>query len=285
MTTNFRVISFNVEGISETKTELLANLQANILCLQELHKDQAPPTIPGMHLIIHHPSPVYGIAIYAQDKYIILNSKDHSADGLEILQVDTELINITSVYKPQPASFTWPQTHQIGTKAGLIIGDFNSHSTNWGYNETDSDGEAVENWAVAHDLVMLHDAKGDFSFQSSRWRRGYNPDLAFVTSRYHQNFVKSIGDPIPKSQHRPLIIDIKPVITPHETKPKVRFNFLKAKWDSFELELEDRISDINPHPRHYDEFQSLVWEVSKKNIPRGCSKHYIPGLDEESKEL
>ena len=89
--------------------------------------------------------------------------------------MDTEHINITSVYKPLFASFIWLQTHEIGTKAGLIIGDFNNHSTNWGYNETDSDSEAVESWAMAHDLTMLHDATDDFSFQSSRWRRGYNP--------------------------------------------------------------------------------------------------------------
>ena len=284
MTTKFRIISFNAEGISVNKSELLANLEADILCLQETHKDLVPPRIPGMHLVIFHSSPVHGSAIFARDKSIILNSKDISDGGLEILQVDTEHINITTVYKPPPTNFTWPQTHQLGNKACLVIGDFNSHSTSWGYSHTNSDGEAVENWASTHDLTLLHDAKDKASFQSARWRRGYNPDLAFVSSRHYQNVEKLIGDPIPKSQHRPIIIDTKPVIRPRETKPKPRFNFRKANWESFESDLEVGVSNISPVPKHYNDFQSLVWEVSKKYIPRGCRKNYIAGLSEQSKE-
>ena len=57
---NFKVTSFNTEGLSPIKTDLLADLNTNILCLQETHKDTAPPAIPGMHLIIHHGSRVHG---------------------------------------------------------------------------------------------------------------------------------------------------------------------------------------------------------------------------------
>ena len=127
--TKFRVISFNAEGLSATKAELLANLNAEILCLQEIHKDSILPRIPDMHLIISHLSPIHGSAIYARNKAIIQNSRDLSAGGLEILQVDTEHIYIISAYKPPPTPFVWPQINQPDGKAVLIMGDFNSHNT------------------------------------------------------------------------------------------------------------------------------------------------------------
>ena len=284
--TKFRVISFNAEGLSATKAELLANLNADILCLQETHKDSILPRIPDMHLIISHLSPIHGSVIYARNKAIIQNSRDLSARGLEILQVDTEHINIISAYKPPPTPFVWPQINQPDGKAVLILGDFNSHNTIWSYDQNDHNGEAVEEWALAGDLTLLHDAKDDVSFQSARWRRGYNPDLAFVSSKHHQSFLKTMSKPIPKSQHRPITIDIKPVIRPRETNCKnLRFNYRKAKWVDFSPDLDSEISTISPDPQQYENFQSLVWKAAKKNIPRGCRRTYIPGLNDQCKEL
>ena len=280
-----KIISFNAEGLSPTKCELLANLNADVLCLQETHKDKEPPKIPGMHLIIYHTSPVHGSAIYARDQAIILNSSDLSENGLEILQIDTAKLTIISVYKPPTTPFTWPRNHNIGDKATLVIGDFNSHNTIWGYSHTNNDGDAVELWALNLNLTLIHDAKHKPSFHSARWNRGYNPDLVFASSRHSRNFEKSISDPIPRSQHRPITIEVKPVLRPTESKPKIRFNFRKANWEGFSQELDARINDINPDPENYDRFQNLVWSVAKGNIPRGCRKTFIPCLSDESKDL
>ena len=280
-----KIISFNAEGLSPTKCELLANLNADVLCLQETHKDKEPPKIPGMHLIIYHMSPVHGSAIYARDQAIILNSSDLSENGLEILQIDTAKLTIISVYKPPTTPFTWPRNHNIGDKATLVIGDFNSHNTIWGYSHTNNDGDAVELWALNLNLTLIHDAKHKPSFHRARWNRGYNPDLVFASSRHSRNFEKSISDPIPRSQHRPITIEVKPVLRPTESKPKIRFNFRKANWEGFSQELDARINDINPDPENYDRFQNLVWSVAKGNIPRGYRKTFIPCLSDESKEL
>ena len=83
----FKIISFNAEGISQAKIQILADLKADILCLQETHKQLTMPNIPGMHLIIHHGSPVHGSAIYARDKGLIMNSQDLSDNGLQVLEI------------------------------------------------------------------------------------------------------------------------------------------------------------------------------------------------------
>ena len=281
-----RIISFNAEGLSAAKLDLLANLRANVLCIQETHKDQSLPKIPGMKLIISHQSPIHGSAVYACEKTIIHKSKDLSEEGLEILQVEADTLNIISVYKPPPAPFSHPQINIPDNKPCLVVGDFNSHNTVWGYESTNHDGEAVEEWALVNNLSILYDAKDGTTFQSARWRRGYNPDLTFVSAKYHQLFFRTIMDPIPKSQHRPVAVDIRPVVQPRETKyQNPRSNYRKANWESFTYDIENKTPTIVPDPERYEDFQSLVIEAAKKNIPRGCRESYIPGLSDQNKEI
>ena len=109
--------------------------------------------------------------------------------------------------------------------------------------------------------------------------------MAFVSSHLYTNFEKSVNDPIPKSQHRPITLDVKPVIRPLDSKSTPRFNLRKAKWEDFTAELDSRISTIGAQAENYEDFQKLVWEVSRKHIPRGCRKTFIPCLTDQSKEL
>ena len=72
---------------------------------------------------------------------------------------------------------------------------------------------------------------------------------------------------------------------PLDSKLTPRFDFQKAKWEDFTSELDTRISTIRTHAKNYDDFQKHVWEVSKKHIPRGCKRTFIPCLTNQSKEL
>ena len=102
----FKVTSFNAEGLSVAKKDLLPQLDTDVLGVQETNKTTVPLKIPGMNLVgVFHGNPVHGSAIYIRDKTTVKNSSDHSADGLEILRVKTDKITITSVYKPSPIPF------------------------------------------------------------------------------------------------------------------------------------------------------------------------------------
>ena len=283
-----KIISFNCEGLSAVKVDLISSLQPDILCLQETHKDTTPPTIPGMNLVVHHPSPVHGSAIYVKNSTTIERSFNDTAQNVEVLRVETTQMTVISVYKPPPTPFTWPQQIPMNTSQAtrptVIIGDFNSHNTIWGYDENNADGEFVEDWATTNDLTLLHDQKDSSSFMSARWRKGYNPDLVFVSSQHFLCFEKTIADPIPRSQHRPVIVNIRPTVRAMESKSVPRFNFKKANWQQFEKDLDTKITPIEPLPENYEIFQKLVWKVAKDHIPRGCRKHYIPCLTDENKE-
>ncbi|KAK3892154.1 hypothetical protein Pcinc_003990 [Petrolisthes cinctipes] len=164
----------------------------------------------------------------------------------------------------------WPQSHDFNNKAYLVVGDFSSQNTIWGYSQTNDDRDAVELWALSKDLALLHDAKDEPSFHSARWQRGYNPDLVFASSRIARNIEKSISNPIPRSQHLPIVIEARPVLRPTESKPMNRFNYWKANWNQFTVDIEAEISNIRPHSEDYKNFRDHIWKATNKNIPRGC---------------
>ena len=61
----------------------------------------------------------------------------------ELITIVMSGVVVHSVYKPPNDQFALPA---LGHRdlPHIVIGDFNSHSTSWGYDTTDNNGEAVE---------------------------------------------------------------------------------------------------------------------------------------------
>ena len=66
------------------------------------------------------------------------------------------------------------------------------------------------------------------SFNSARWKKGYNPYLIFASESIANMCKKSVMDPIPHTQHRPICVSVQPVVVPQPTPFRRRFNFRKA---------------------------------------------------------
>ena len=82
---------------------------------------------------------------------------------------------------------------------------------------------------------------------------------------------KSVMDPIPHTQHRPICVSVQPVVVPQPTPFRRRFNFRKE--------------DVEPIPSNYHCFVENVRVASRRRIPRGCRTDYVQGLTDESKNL
>ena len=138
---------------------------------------------------------------------------------------------MTSVYKPLKQIFVFenPDTFDH-SQLKVVIGDFNSHSTEWGYSQDDDDRKLVEDWA--NSLTLIYDAKLPPSFNSSRWKRGYNPDILFTSNAIACLSKKRVIEPIPHSQHRPLLLISTAAVEPHVPFRR-QFNFRKANSDAF----------------------------------------------------
>ena len=134
-------------------------------------------------------------------------------------------------------------------------------------------------------MPLIHNAKLPKSFYSAIWKKGYNPDLIFVSSNISDMCEKSVLDLISRTQHRPICVTVHPVIVPQPTPFRRRFNLRKAKWDDFSTDIDEAIEEVEPNPENYDIFIGLVRGLSRRHLPRGCRTNYKPGITEESHNL
>lgn len=286
------ITSVNIEGLSSNKDNLLEEMciknECDILVLQETHRDEHSnrPNLKNMKLVIERPHNKYGSAILTKPNLKIISTAKTEINDIEILTIELEHCTVTSIYKPPNADFQFTEPANFRNKKHhIVIGDFNCHSTSWGYNRTDKNGEELETWIDQNDFRLVHDTKLPSSFNSGRWRKGSNPDNIFVSSSLFQQCRKIVEDHIPHSQHRGISCQITAVINADLQPFKRRFNFKKAKWDSFTGDLDESIKNLEPSIKSYDTFIEIVKKVSRRHIPRGCTTEYVSGLNEDSKSI
>ena len=80
--------------------------------------------------------------------------------------------------------------------------------------------------------------------------------------------------PIPHTQHRPITIAIRSLVTATHCPYGRRVNL-----------IEQAIANIHALPNHYNDFVDLVKKAARHNMPKGCQKAYVPGLLDESLDL
>ena len=156
----------------------------------------------------------------------------------------------------------------------IVIGNFNSHSTTCGYASTDNYGEAC-------DFTLIHDAKLPKSFNSARWKKGYNPNLIFTSDSIANMCKNSAMDSISHTQHCPICVIVQPVVVPQPTPFRRHFNLRKADWNGYSTEHVNRIEEVEPNPSNYNCFVEYVRVASSRHIPRGCRTDYVQGLTDE----
>ena len=86
----------------------------------------------------------------------------------------------------------------------------------------------MDQWADSTSLSLIHNAKLPKSFNSAIWKKGYNPDLIFVSSHISDMYEKFVLDPIPRTQHRPICETVNLVIVLQPTASRRRFNMKKV---------------------------------------------------------
>ena len=138
--------------------------------------------VDSMTNVVEQPHEKHDSAMFVKDGLIVQSTLMHNLNDIETLSVELKHINFTSIYKPLPTQFELPP-FLPSEKQQVIIGNFNSHRTQWEYAETNPDGDAVESWAETNQLSLIHDAKQPPSFNSGIWKSRYNPDIAFSSHK------------------------------------------------------------------------------------------------------
>ena len=154
-------MSINIEGYSQAKAEIVSTFAHgyDIVCMQERHigPEHCRQSIYGMKLIAEIRHRKYGSDVYAKPTLNIEEVHTEVTDSqIELITVSLAKITISSVYKPPASEFKWPSLpERCRRPLHLVIGDFNSHSTAWGYEQNDCDGDLVEAWAEASNFSLI----------------------------------------------------------------------------------------------------------------------------------
>ena len=100
------------------------------------------PKIDGMSLVIERPHNHYGSDILIRNDLNVKKIYERVQGTVEIIMSVMHGVDIHSVYKPPNYPFELPALGHRNLPH-IVIGDFNSNSTTWGYTSTDNEGEAV----------------------------------------------------------------------------------------------------------------------------------------------
>ena len=94
-----------------------------------------------------------------------------------------------------------------------------------------------------------------------------------------------VMEPVPRSQHRPIGVQVNAAITVQTVPFRRRVNPKKANWEQYAYQLDAAVENIPATAECYDQFVNALRKVARKNIPRGCRRNYVTGLTPESIEL
>ncbi|KAL8604433.1 hypothetical protein ACOMHN_042262 [Nucella lapillus] len=150
-------------------------------------------------------------------EFTVDTNNEAEIHGIKIT-VDKTVITIFTVYCPQDKELSL-QAMDIPSENCLVVGDFNSHSTCWGYSENDRRGYEVEDWQIESNLLLLNDPEDPPTFFSRRWLTTTTPDLAFATEDLAQKTSRKVQSQLAGSDHRPVLLVINLLYTPSYANP------------------------------------------------------------------
>ena len=84
------------------------------------------------------------MAVLSLLKTMLISTRPQ-CDNIEILTVNLGKLAVTSVYKPPGSTFAFEEPETFSHEhVNVLNGDFNSHSTSWGYQASNEDGNLLE---------------------------------------------------------------------------------------------------------------------------------------------
>jgi ribonuclease HI/uncharacterized protein YaaR (DUF327 family) len=287
-TTGLKVVQWNAEGIRNKKPELQAFLRENkidVICAQETHLSEAhrffvrgfdtyrrdrPTHKGGVITLIRHGIPAVMTAQTTTGEIEFITTK---------LFLQGEELLITNCYSPSTSRLDL-NTIQLAEERHLIVGDFNGHSPAWGYQDTDSRGEQLQDWMIDNQLILINKPDDKPSFYSRARKTTSTPDLAVATEDIQKRTTRTVGSQLGGSDHVPITLHVADASTaPEYHRKRASWNFKKANWGKYQLHAEelfrnlDLAEDIN---RNVKLVTNTIMTAAKKSIPRGFRKDYKP---------
>ena len=286
-TGTLKILQWNAEGLQHKKSALAKVLQdgkIDIACIQETHLNE------NMRCTIR------GYQSFRKDRKghkggVIIFIKNDIAVNENLTDVNLELLSIKlAKYKTQYTIYNCycPPTEclplediETQDESFIVVGDFNSHSPSWGYEDLNTRGEELENWITDNNLQLLMNEDDPDTYFSRAWKTTSNPDLALMTDDLTGVSTRKVLNQLAGSDHRPILIEITESPNDNARPPPPRWNYKKAKWDEFSYLTDKYTQNIHCRSKKIDEttkeFTLAILRAATDTIPRGSRANYCPG--------
>lgn len=269
---NIIIISWNCEGISSKKDELMAIIDRNnpdIVLLQETflkenkdfrirnyttYRKERKNKVGGgvailiKHDIVHHPLPP-----------ILENSKTETI-GIELIRKNNERIQINSLYSPPKhkiEAVEWDEIMRRGNKI-ITAGDFNTKHTEWNCKTTNQKGRDMKKYVENRDVYILSPT------EATHRQNGKEDilDMAMIKNITSNVYIEVSDNTT--SDHDPIKVTIE-----GET---IRKKKIFTDWKEFKntLDTTTRIKDIRSDEDLEKEVENL--EETIKNAIRDTTR-------------
>ena len=290
-TQKLNILQLNICGIKNKKTEL-ANLlhskQIHVALIQEsLHKDI------DLHITGYTPYPCKctdcrGIVTYIRnDQHGETENLTQSALDLQrtTLWHNKKKFTLYNVYNPPPNACNLDIFSEPEYQHTILAGDFNGHSTQWGYARANKTGSSIEELCGSTNLVVLQDENSTPTLLHRAHNTLSRPDLTILSADLFNKQKTEVLDGI-GSDHRPILTTIDNG-TARSFPRKTRWNFKKANWELFKTTSDQLLQDIEEIlnvDSLNDKLTSAILEAAISSIPKGCQKKYKPFWNAEIQE-
>ena len=291
-----RILQWNAEGVAKKKIALEKRLKdqgIEIACIQETHlTNNMRFGIRGYQVIRHdREDHKGGVLTLVKNDYPATGIKIDTQEQSEIQKIKViigkkELL-IFNCYCPPNKELNLDKIKTQEERC-LVLGDFNSHSQSWGYEDMDKRGEALENWQIETKLQLLYDDEDEDTYFSRAWKTTSTPDLTFATDDLAKTINRAVQPQLGGSDHRPIITNL---FHRNENKTQTipRWNYKKAKWERYEQLTDSLCRNINCKTKNVNksakELTKAILKAAKESIPRGARTNYMPLWTDELEQL
>lgn len=174
----------------------------------------------------------------------IVHIQAHSTTDSIFANIQTKEHSLTlgSTYIPpshdlQTSLSSWSKDKNLHNSNLLLLGDFNAHSTLWGYDSEDARGEVIQDLLSFQDLIVLNNPNSPPTFETSR-AKGW-PDLSLCSPTLHDIVTSwEVLEETSLSDHKyiSVSIDLSPSSSRH-----IRYRTKKTSLTKFKYKMKPHL--------------------------------------------
>ena len=199
------------------------------------------------------------------------------ADVCDVHSLSCGALRIINAYFPKGCG--GENTQWLADTQGdnvLVVGDFNAHHSMWGGPGTSNKGggQQLADHITHSGLCLLNNGTHTRLPDCS----GQNPtaiDLSLISSNLYSDTEWHICDDPLGSDHLPILINIGGVSPRNVKTPESKYNYEKANWSQFSMQLEFTASNLDSSASidvQYEQLRSHILAAADFAIPKKVIK-------------